>query len=71
MFESWIAAGSRRYAAAGISPEKSRELTISMLCCLEGAFVLARALRDTEPLMIAGELAASRVIQAQAGDTAA
>jgi len=71
VFESWIAAGSRRYAAAGISPEKSRELTIAMLCCLEGAFVLARALRDTEPLVIAGELAAHRVIQAQAGDTAA
>jgi hypothetical protein len=32
-----------------------------MLAALEGAFVLARALRSTEPLEIAGELAANAV----------
>jgi hypothetical protein len=50
-----------RYATAGTTPEKARELTIAMLAALEGAFVLARALRSTEPLEIAGELAANAV----------
>jgi AcrR family transcriptional regulator len=61
VFESWIAAGAARYATAGVTPEKARELTIAMLAALEGAFVLARALRSTEPLEIAGELAANAV----------
>jgi AcrR family transcriptional regulator len=61
VFESWIAAGAERYTDASITPEKARELTIAMLAALEGAFVLARALRSTEPLEIAGELAANAV----------
>jgi AcrR family transcriptional regulator len=61
VFESWIAAGSERHEAAGITPERSRELTIAMIAALEGAFVLARALRSTEPLEIAGALAADAV----------
>jgi AcrR family transcriptional regulator len=61
VFESWIAAGAQRHADAGISPQKGRELTIAMLAALEGSFVLARALKDTEPLEIAGELAAAAV----------
>jgi len=32
-----------------------------MLCALEGAFVLARAQRSTEPLAIAGEIVARSV----------
>ena len=32
-----------------------------MLAALEGAFVLARAMRTTEPLRIAGELVAQAV----------
>ena len=32
-----------------------------MIAALEGAFVLSRALRSTEPLAVAGELAASAV----------
>ena len=35
-----------------------------MLCALEGAFVLARALRSTEPLRIAGETMAATVQRA-------
>jgi AcrR family transcriptional regulator len=67
VFESWIAAGSQRFEAAGGSPEKARELTIAMVCALEGAFVLARALRSIEPLEIAGELMARRVEAALEG----
>lgn len=61
VFESWIAAGAERLAGAGLSSDRARELTIAMLAALEGAFVLARALRTTEPLRIAGELAAGAV----------
>lgn len=64
VFQSWIEAGADRYVQAGITREKARELTIGMLCALEGAFVLARALRSTEPLLIAGELAAATVQEA-------
>ena len=60
-FESWIVAGTKRLVRAGIQPDKARELAIAMLAALEGAFVLARAQRTTEPLRIAGELAAASV----------
>jgi AcrR family transcriptional regulator len=70
VFESWIKAGAARHAGTGLSEERARELTIGMLCALEGAFVLARALRSTEPLEVAGELAARAVQSAlsQTGD---
>jgi AcrR family transcriptional regulator len=61
VFESWIAAGARRFEGAGAKPDQARELTVAVLAALEGAFVLARALRSTEPLEIAGELSASAV----------
>ncbi len=59
VFESWIAAGSGRFDV-----ERARELTMAFICALEGAFVLARALRSTEPLTVAGELVARAVEQA-------
>ncbi len=61
VFTSWIEAGEERFVAAGIAPRQSRELTVAMLAGLEGAFVLARALRDTGPLIVAGEVAAGAV----------
>jgi AcrR family transcriptional regulator len=61
VFESWISAGAQVYAPAGLTPAKARELTIAMLAALEGAFVLARALRTTEPLELAGDMVAQAV----------
>jgi AcrR family transcriptional regulator len=61
VFERWIAAGAARHHGGGLTAEKARELTIALLAALEGAFVLARALRSTEPLDIAGELVAGAV----------
>jgi hypothetical protein len=61
VFESWIAAGAPRFVAAGIDEDRARELTISMIAALEGAFVLARAMRQTEALELAGELMAAAV----------
>jgi AcrR family transcriptional regulator len=61
VFESWISSASGRLAEAGIEDTCARALAISMLCSLEGAFVLARALRSPEPVEVAGEAAAARV----------
>jgi len=39
----------------------ARELGIAVIALLEGAFVLARAMRTTEPLNAAGKVAAQAV----------
>ena len=59
VFETWITAGAQRYPQ--IDPARARELTIALLAALEGAFILARALRSTEPLEVAGEFVARAV----------
>ena len=61
VFTSWIAAAAERFAAGGIDDRTARELAITMFCALEGAFILARALRTTEPLHVAGEAMAARM----------
>jgi AcrR family transcriptional regulator len=66
VFERWIVAGAARHEDGGLTAEQARELTIALLAALEGAFVLARALRSTEPLHIAGEMVASTVERALA-----
>jgi AcrR family transcriptional regulator len=65
VFESWITAGAERYPE--IDPARARELTVAFLAALEGAFVLARAQRSTEPLTIAGEMVARAVEDALKG----
>jgi AcrR family transcriptional regulator len=62
VFEAWIAAGTERLAAYGLSAEEARELAIAMICALEGAFVLARALRSVEPLAAAREAIVARLL---------
>jgi AcrR family transcriptional regulator len=54
VFNSWIAAGPDGVVAAGLDRVRAREITIHMICALEGAFILSRAMRTTEPLEIAG-----------------
>jgi AcrR family transcriptional regulator len=66
VFDRWIAAGTELHEHAGLTAEQARELTIAMVAALEGAFVLARALRSTEPLDVAGELVANAVESALA-----
>jgi AcrR family transcriptional regulator len=61
VFEAWIAGGTERFVLAGIEPETARTLVIQMLAGLEGAFVLSRALRSTEPVMAAGEAAVAAI----------
>ena len=64
VFESWIATGTERLAEAGIPEDRARELAIEFISALEGAFVLCRAMRTTEPLEITGAAMASAVREA-------
>jgi hypothetical protein len=61
VFNLWIDGGVERFIAAGIEPDDARELVIQMLAALEGAFVLSRALRSTEPIALAGRATASLI----------
>ncbi|MCW2967434.1 MAG: transcriptional regulator, TetR family [Solirubrobacteraceae bacterium] len=54
VFEEWIAGISARLELAGIDAARARELALELICALEGAFVLCRALRTPEPLQAAG-----------------
>jgi AcrR family transcriptional regulator len=66
VFNEWIDATSTRLGAAGVPRRRARALALTLLCSLEGAFVLARALRSTEPLEHAGDASAALVRQALA-----
>ena len=57
VFAAWIEAGTRACARFGLPEEAARRLTIAVIAGLEGAFVLSRALRTTEPLAVAGAAA--------------
>jgi len=61
VFESWITLASQKFETAGAKPQTARELAISLIAALEGAFVLARALRSTDPLYTAGTTIAEAV----------
>jgi AcrR family transcriptional regulator len=61
VFQSWIDAATDRIAEAGIPRRKARRLALSFLTSLEGAFVLCRAMRSTEPLEVAGAQAVAEM----------
>lgn len=54
VFDEWIDGFTARLAMDGIPDPRARELTLEMICAIEGAFVLCRALRTPEPLLVAG-----------------
>ena len=60
-FEAWIAGLAASLRSVGVAEDKSRELSLAMLLSLEGAFVLSRAGRTTEPLEVAGRAMAQVV----------
>jgi AcrR family transcriptional regulator len=53
IFDSWIQAIASRGEAAGLAPAVARDLGIAFIASLEGAFVLARGLKSTEPMYAA------------------
>lgn len=61
VFERWLAVLRDRLTAAGIDVATARTLALALLSMLEGAFVLARAARSTEPLDAAAIHAAALV----------
>jgi AcrR family transcriptional regulator len=67
VFESWIAGISSHLEAAGMEPARARAVGIEVINALEGAFVLSRAMRSTEPLEVSGASAAASVAAALAG----
>jgi AcrR family transcriptional regulator len=64
VFESWLHAAQRRFEAAGISPLDARDLALSVIALLEGAFLLSRSLRSTDPMAAGGDAAAALVAAA-------
>jgi AcrR family transcriptional regulator len=66
VFQSWVDAATERLVETGLTRKRSRELAFSLIAALEGAFVLARALRSTEPIEVAGASMAAEMRQAVA-----
>jgi AcrR family transcriptional regulator len=64
VFTAWIDGASAYFVAAGIEPQAARDLALSMLCLLEGAFIFCRAMRSTESLHVAGASAVAAVREA-------
>ncbi|MGW7537422.1 TetR/AcrR family transcriptional regulator [Amycolatopsis sp. NPDC054798] len=54
VFEAWTKAGTKGFTAFGLPEEQARTLTLALVTSLEGAFVLCRSMRTTEPMAVAG-----------------
>ena len=54
VFRGWIEGGAAYFVARGLESKRAREVTLALISALEGAFVLARTMRDTAPLLAAG-----------------
>ncbi len=54
IFDGWIVGGTAYFIARGLDTSLARDVTLSLIGALEGGFLLARALRSTEPLLAAG-----------------
>ncbi|MGQ4615243.1 LmrA/YxaF family transcription factor [Nocardia sp. R7R-8] len=64
---SWISEGTDYFIRRGLSAADARDLVLAVLTSLEGAFVLSRTLRSTEPLLAAGRFSSARIQQVLAG----
>lgn len=54
IFTGWLDGGADYFRSRGLAPDAARDLIVALIGALEGAFVLARTLRSTEPLLVAG-----------------
>lgn len=55
VFTNWIDVGVEHLEDTGLSADACRRVMFAFVTSLEGAFVLARAMRSTEPLEAAGK----------------
>ena len=60
IFTGWLDGGTAYFVSRGLPDDAARDLTVALVAALEGAFVLARTLRDTEPLLAVGHVLAPR-----------
>jgi AcrR family transcriptional regulator len=61
VFESWLSAVTEDATEAGVDPARARDLAQAVLCLLEGAFLLSRATRSTEPMKSCSDAAVALV----------
>jgi AcrR family transcriptional regulator len=66
VFESWLLALEEDAVESAIPSAEARALALSILALLEGAFLLSRSLRSTEPMSATGETAVALVQSALA-----
>jgi hypothetical protein len=52
--------GAVYFASRGLDSSQARDVTLALIGALEGAFVLARTLRSTEPLLASRRALAPR-----------
>lgn len=62
-FESWIASTSRLLEAAGIGADDAPSLATVIVSTIEGAVIVSRARRSTQPLMAAADVVAGLIEQ--------
>jgi AcrR family transcriptional regulator len=67
IFDRWIDSATAWCESNGLPPDDARELGIAYITGLEGAFILARALRSPEPLLATGRMLAAAARDIQAG----
>ncbi|MFY2859692.1 hypothetical protein ACOJVU_07750 [Mycobacterium sp. THU-M104] len=72
VFTAWFDGGTAYFDHRGLPHVTARELTVALVTALEGAFILARTLRDSEPLLVSGRALSRqyRGIRLQPLDTA-
>jgi AcrR family transcriptional regulator len=56
IFTGWLDGGTAYFRSRGLPEPTARDVTVALIGALEGAFVLARTLRSTEPLLAAGRV---------------
>jgi AcrR family transcriptional regulator len=61
VFAGWLALLDDRLVAAGIAATRARELSLTFLAALEGGFMVARTLRSTQPMSVAGDVVAEAI----------
>jgi AcrR family transcriptional regulator len=58
IFDSWIDDGARYLVTRGLGEDAARDVTMTIVVALEGAFLVARVQRSGEPLRAAGRVLA-------------
>lgn len=60
IFTGWFDGGAAYFVSRGLDETTARDVTLAIVSALEGAFLLARTLRDVEPLLAVGRVLGSR-----------